>query len=278
MTLRSNRKKQKKQSMLKTQVDERCMNSNQLSIKTTCVKTKATKSRSVTHRYSSDDDCWTFQKATCHLSFWIKWKHFRTRFSENMISTNCAYTQNSILRKAVKYIQLIIQEVEPKWFQNSEEEQATQYSQNCKPSKRLENKKLLMSQKNNKDHKIWVDVQVEQNRLLQAMVDSEAINNYILQQAIRMLELTLQWALKPMQIYMVNGEFWVNNRPGSHEAIILEDSQSWRLMFQFNQVWRHTRMPWLRKELKNWLNQQRIIHHSRCVWDSQTTRNELIRA
>jgi hypothetical protein len=80
-------------------------------------------------------------------------------------------------------------------------------------SKRLENKKLLMSQKNNKDHKIWVDVQVEQNRLLQAMVDSEAINNYILQQAIRMLELTLQWALKPMQIYMVNEESeWITDQ------------------------------------------------------------------
>jgi len=38
------------------------------------------------------------------------------------------------------------------------------------------------------------------------MVDSEAINNYILQQAIRMLELTLQQALKPMQMYMVNEE------------------------------------------------------------------------
>ncbi len=48
-------------------------------------------------------------------------------------------------------------------------------------SKRLENKELLMSQKNDKDHKIWVDVQVEQDRLLQAMVDSEATNNYILQ-------------------------------------------------------------------------------------------------
>ncbi len=59
-------------------------------------------------------------------------------------------------------------------------------------SKRLENKKLLMSQKNSKDHKIWVDIQVEQNRVLQAMVDLRAINNYILQQAIRMLELTLQ--------------------------------------------------------------------------------------
>ncbi len=49
-----------------------------------------------------------------------------------------------------------------------------------------------MSQKNDKDHKIWVDIQVEQDRLLQAMVDSEATNNYILQQAIRMLGLTLQ--------------------------------------------------------------------------------------
>jgi len=64
-----------------------------------------------------------------------------------------------------------------------------------------------MSQKNSKDHKIWVDVQVKRNRLLQAMVDSEATDNYILQQAIRMLELMLQQVLKPMQVYMVNGEY-----------------------------------------------------------------------
>ncbi len=72
--------------------------------------------------------------------------------------------------------------------------------------KRLENKKLLMSQKNNKNHKIWVNIQVEWNRLLQAMVDSRAINNYILQQAIEMLELTLQWASKSMQVYIINRE------------------------------------------------------------------------
>jgi len=47
--------------------------------------------------------------------------------------------------------------------------------------KRLENKKLLMSQKNSNDHKIWVDVQVEWDRILQAMIDSEATNNYVLQ-------------------------------------------------------------------------------------------------
>ncbi len=48
-------------------------------------------------------------------------------------------------------------------------------------SKRLKNKKLLISQKNSKNHKIWVDVQIEQNRLLQAIIDLEATDNYILQ-------------------------------------------------------------------------------------------------
>jgi hypothetical protein len=43
---------------------------------------------------------WTFQEATCHLSSWVEWKHFRSRFSGNMISTNRAYTQNGISRKA----------------------------------------------------------------------------------------------------------------------------------------------------------------------------------
>ncbi len=92
-------------------------------------------------------------------------------------------------------------------------------------SKRLEDKKLLMSQNNSKNHKIWVDVQVERNRLLQAMIDLEATDNYILQQAIRMLELTLQWASKPIQMYMVNGESeWITDQVHI-EATILEDSQ-----------------------------------------------------
>ncbi len=92
-------------------------------------------------------------------------------------------------------------------------------------SKRLENKKLLMSQKNDKDHKIWVDVQVERDRLLQAMVDSEAINNYISQQVIGMLGLMPQRALKPMQVYIVNGEYkWITDQVHI-KVIILEDSQ-----------------------------------------------------
>ncbi len=106
-----------------------------------------------------------------------------------------------------------------------------------------------MSQKNNNDHKIWVDVQVEWNRLLQAMVDSEAINNYVSQQAIRMLELTLQWALKPMQIYMINREFkWITDQVHI-KVIILEDSQ--KLTFDVLNSIKYDiilEMPWLRKK------------------------------
>ena len=127
-------------------------------------------------------------------------------------------------------------------------------------SKKLENKKLLMSQKNSKDHKIWVDVQVERNRILQAMIDSEATNNYILQQAIRVLELTPQRASKPMQMYMVNGESeWITDQVHI-EATILEDSQE--LTFDvlnsikydaiLGMLWlrkKNSRIDWISKEL-----------------------------
>jgi len=127
-------------------------------------------------------------------------------------------------------------------------------------SKRLENKELLMSQKNGKDHKIWIDVQVEQNRLLQAMVDSEATDNYILQQVIGMLELTLQWVSKPMQVYMINEESeWITEQVHI-KAIILEDSQ--KLTFDvlnsikydiiLGMLWlrkKNSRIDWISKEL-----------------------------
>jgi hypothetical protein len=67
-------------------------------------------------------------------------------------------------------------------------------SKNCKLLKETREQEAFNVSEEQQDHKIWVDIQVEQNRLLQAMVDSEATNNYILQQAIRMLELTLQRA------------------------------------------------------------------------------------
>ncbi len=39
------------------------------------------------------------------------------------------------------------------------------------------------------------------------MIDSETINNFILQKAIKQLELTLWWVSKLTQVYMVNREY-----------------------------------------------------------------------
>jgi hypothetical protein len=46
---------------------------------------------------------------------------------------------------------------------------------------RLENKKLLHVSSNKKSYKIWVNVKIILNELLQTMIDSEATDNYILQ-------------------------------------------------------------------------------------------------
>ncbi len=106
-----------------------------------------------------------------------------------------------------------------------------------------------MSQKNDKDHKIWVDVQVGRDRLLQAMVDSGATDNYISRQAIRMLGLTPQRAPKPMQVYMANGESeWITDQVHV-EAIILGDPQE--LTFDVLDSIKYDAilgMPWLRKK------------------------------
>jgi len=94
------------------------------------------------------------------------------------------------------------------------------------------------------------------------MVDSEAINNYILQQAIRMLELTLQWAPKPMQVYMVNGEFkWITDQVHI-KVIILEDSQE--LTFDVLNLIKYDvilEMPWLRKKNSriDWISKELYI-------------------
>ncbi len=119
-----------------------------------------------------------------------------------------------------------------------------------------------MSQKNDNDHKIWVDIQVEQNRLLQAMIDSEATDNYILQQVIRMLELTLQQVSKSMQMYMVNEEFkWITDQVHI-EAIILEDSQ--KLTFDVLNSIKYDvilEMPWLREKNSriDWISKELYI-------------------
>ncbi len=119
-----------------------------------------------------------------------------------------------------------------------------------------------MSQENDKNHKIWVDIQVEWDRLLQAMVDSEVTDNYISQQVIEMLELTLQWALKSMQVYMVNREYeWITDQVHI-EVIILEDSQ--KLTFDVLNSIKYDiilEMLWLRKKNSriNWISKELYV-------------------
>ncbi len=105
------------------------------------------------------------------------------------------------------------------------------------------------------------------------MVDSEATDNYISQQAIRMLELTLQWALKSMQIYMVNGESeWITDQVHI-KVIILEDSQ--KLMFDvlnsikydviLEMLWlrkKNSRIDWISKELYITIDVYEILKQS----------------
>jgi hypothetical protein len=95
-----------------------------------CEKLEATNQDPFTHRVP-DIRQWLMNlfRRLHAPEFLSKVKALQIRFSENMISTNRAYTQNSILRKAAMNTYNWSQGVEPKWFQNLEEEQATQYSQ-----------------------------------------------------------------------------------------------------------------------------------------------------
>jgi hypothetical protein len=125
-------------------------------------------------------------------------------------------------------------------------------------SKRLKNKKLLMSQKNNKNHKIWVDVQVEQIDFFNDRLRS----NWQLYFATsnRNARTNTVTRSKPMQIYIINREFkWITDQVHI-EVIILEDSQ--KLMFDvlnsikydviLKMLWLHkknSRIDWISKEL-----------------------------
>ncbi len=105
------------------------------------------------------------------------------------------------------------------------------------------------------------------------MIDSEAINNYILQQVIEMLKLTSQWASKPMQIYIVNEESeWITDQVHI-EVMILKDSQ--KLTFDvlnsikynviLKMLWLHkknSRINWISKELYIMIDAYKISEQS----------------
>jgi hypothetical protein len=125
MTLKATRRNKRGKSMLKLNklMKDVWMTINSVS-KQLVWKLRATKSRSIySHIWHQVMIVEPFQKATCPPEFLNKWKHFRTRFSENMISMNCTYTQNSILRKAVRNTYNWSYEVKLNDFRTSEEEQ-----------------------------------------------------------------------------------------------------------------------------------------------------------
>ncbi len=61
------------------------------------------------------------------------------------------------------------------------------------------------------------------------MIDLRTINNFILQQVIKWLELTLWWVSKFTQVYMINEEYeWIHEEVHI-EVIIRNNSQKLRL-------------------------------------------------
>jgi hypothetical protein len=192
---------------------------NQPSMKQLVWKLRATKSRSVYPQYSTSGGRWTFSEGYMSPEF-LKSESTSDPDSVRIWSVRTAPTLRTVYwERQWEYIQLIIQGIEPNGFRTSGEEQATQYSQNCKLLKETREQEALMSQKNSKDHKIWVDSGWT-NRLLQAMVDSEATDNYILQQDKNARTNTAErWSL--CSIYGQRRIWWITDQVHI-KAIILE--------------------------------------------------------
>jgi len=70
--------------------------------------------------------------------------------------------------------------------------------------KKLKSQKLLHVLNNRNDHKIWIDVRIILNELLQTMINSKTMNNYILHEAVQQLRLILQQWWNLAWIYITN--------------------------------------------------------------------------
>jgi len=70
--------------------------------------------------------------------------------------------------------------------------------------KKLKSQKLLYISDNKNDHKIWIDIEVILNELLQAIINLKTTNNYILHKTVQQLELILQWWKNSVSVYMMN--------------------------------------------------------------------------
>ena len=94
------------------------------------------------------------------------------------------------------------------------------------------------------------------------MIDSEAINNFILQKVIEQLKLTLWWVFKLIQVYMINEEYEWIYKEVHIEVIIKNDSQKLRLdvlkSVKYDVI---LEMLWLhKKNLQiNWINKELYV-------------------
>ena len=132
-------------------------------------------------------------------------------------------------------------------------------------STRLKSKKLLHVLSNKNDHKIWVNVKIISNELLQAMIDLRATDNYISHEAVHQLELISQQQWVPAQVYMVNtSSMIVWNYV--HMKVIVEDV-SQKLTFDILNIKYDTilEMFWLhnRNSKIDWINKKLcVIEHT----------------
>ena len=91
------------------------------------------------------------------------------------------------------------------------------------------------------------------------MIDLRTINNFILQQVIKWLELTLWWVSKFTQVYMINEEYEWIHKEVHIEVIIRNNSQKLRLdvlkSVKYDAI---LEMLWLhKKNLQiNWINKE----------------------
>ncbi len=87
---------------------------------------------------TSDDDCWTFSEGYMSPEFLKKVKALQNQIQWKYNQYKlCLHSEQYIKKDSKKYIQLIIWEVEPRWFQNLWRRASnTVQSKNCKLSQR----------------------------------------------------------------------------------------------------------------------------------------------
>ncbi len=91
-----------------------------------------------TEYLTSDDDCWTFSEGYMPPEFLNRVKALQNQIQwEYNQYELCLHPEQYIEKDSKKYIQLIVQEIEPEWFQNlwRRASNAVQ-SKNCKLSQR----------------------------------------------------------------------------------------------------------------------------------------------